>query len=107
MRRIISVLFVGIFLACEPKGSATMLLTGEEATLPEELKGLKVYNVAYTNDGSYIKVAVLGGKVNSVQYPVGKHQESAIIVDNSGYTRREITVKGIILENDTMIIARK
>lgn len=106
MKRLLSLLVVGLLLSCEAPGVATQELSGGESTLPEELKGLKVYSVS-VGEGSYVKVAVLNNTVNSLDYSKGKTRESVIIVENFGYDRREIKIKEIVMENDSMIVARK
>jgi len=79
-------LFVLLFLSvlmfgCSTKGESVQHLNGSETNLPEELKGLKVYSVAIDDDGTYVKVAVLNGHVNSTTYQVGKVQETTIQVE--------------------------
>ena len=78
-------------------------IKANDQDLPPELKGLKIYNVRYKYGD--VKVAVLNNKVVSTTYPVGKHQESLIIVDNS--TGKLIKVSQILSENDSLIVCRK
>jgi hypothetical protein len=79
-----------ILISCAGKGTTTEKLSGDEANLPEELKGLKVYKVS-TGNGKYVNVAILNSTVNSFTYPVGKHTESTIMVkskdDNSNFIK--------------------
>jgi hypothetical protein len=99
--------------SCGEKGRTKQKLTGYEQNLPQELKGLKVYEVDI--DGiSTVKVAVLNGQVNSTTYSVGKYTETTIILDPAdqygdvyGENRRTITAKEVIYENDSIIIIKK
>lgn len=105
----LKLLLVGLMLvltvSCGEKGVSRQKLTGFESNLPDELRGLKVYSV---NDGalSYIKVAVLNGQINSVTYPVGKTQETTIMVNKNGQDR-VIHAREILSENDSIIVIRK
>ena len=79
-------------------------LTGNEINLPEELKGLKVYNVAIEN-GNKIKVAFMEGyKSSSTSYRNGKFDETTILLESTG---RVIKVKEIISETDSIIVVKK
>jgi hypothetical protein len=91
------------FVSCE-RGSTSLNLNGTEQGLPPELKGLRVYTV---QDGiTHVKVALFNGQVNSVTYPVGKTEETTIII-NGGGTPRTIECKEIISETDEIIVIRK
>lgn len=93
-----------VFTSCSDPGVTTKKLDGNEMNLPDELKGLKVYSVS-TGDGNYVKVAILDNKVNSLTYKVSKHQETTLILNKE--TNSIIEVKGILMENDSIIIFRK
>jgi len=97
------VLVVG-FTSCENKGVVTERLNGDEQSLPEELKGLKIYSVSI-GSGNYVKVAVLNGNVNSTTYQVGRFQETTIIVNKQD--GKSIEVSQILIENDSIIVCRK
>lgn len=99
------ILIASILLtSCQDKGETSIYLSGNENTLPDELKGLKVYNVS-TGSGSYVKVAILDGQVNSTTHKVGKVFESTIILNRqNGQT---IEVSQVIMENDSLVICRK
>jgi hypothetical protein len=107
MKKIIVIGLLGLLLSCEKSGEATQLLDGSEASLPEELKGLKVYNVSLGNDNGHIKLAMFDDNIRSISYPSGKSTQSVVILDNSQISQRGVPVKEIIFENDTLIMARK
>lgn len=114
MKRILTTLFCIALLtiSCQDKGVTHQTLTGEERTLPPELKGLKVYTVS-TGKGSYIKVAVLNNQAVSTTYKSGKHQQSVVLVDKKLedgiglITQRTVSVESIISENDSIIVVKK
>jgi hypothetical protein len=106
MKKIIIIGLLGLLLSCERSGETTQLLDGSEASLPEALKGLKVYSVSL-GDGGFIKVAMLNDKISGISYPSGKTTQSVAILDNSQISQRSISVKEIISENDSIIVARK
>lgn len=85
-------------------GETKIRLKGNETSLPEELKGLKVYSVEIEN-GTYIKVAVMADKVNSTTYKVGKYDESLVIVNKQN--NKVIPISSILMENDSLIICKK
>lgn len=91
---------------CDHPGDTTQLLSGTESTLPGELKNLKVYEVALNNEG-HIKIAILNDKINALEYSSGKTSQSVAILDNSQGFRREIPVREIVFENDSMMLVRK
>lgn len=91
-------------ISCDDSGMTSKKLNGDEQSLPEELKGLKVYNVS-TGGGAYVNVAILEGKVNSTTYQVGKITETTIILDSK--SGRAIQVNNILIENDSLIVCRK
>ncbi|MFA5207443.1 MAG: hypothetical protein WC428_02185 [Candidatus Paceibacterota bacterium] len=98
--------FAIIAVSCAEKGTTRQKLNGDEVTLPDELKGLKVFTVA-TGGGNYVKVAVLNGQVNSLTYPVGKYQQTTIVVNKDRYNERLIEADKILFENDEMILIKK
>ena len=73
-------------------------------TLPDELKGLKVYSVS-TGAGTYVKVAILDGQINSTTYSVDKVEESTIILNKQN--GQIIEVSQVIMENDSLVVCRK
>lgn len=92
------------FVSCSYPDVMQQKIKADDQNLPSELKGLKVYNIQLQGYGD-VKVAVLNNKPISTTYPVGKHQESLIIVDNS--TGKLIKVTQILSENDSLIVCRK
>jgi len=106
MKKILTILFCIALLtiSCEDKGVTKQWLSGDESTLPTELKGLKVYRVS-CGEGDYVNVAVLNNQVISTTYSEGKHQQSVILV-NKG-TPRTINVESVISENDSIIVIKK
>ena len=82
-------------------------LKAKEQDLPDELKGIQIYNVE-TESGYDVKVAVLNNSVNSLNYPVnsGKYvfHKSVLIVNKDSTA---IEVKEILFENDSIIVCRK
>jgi tellurite resistance-related uncharacterized protein len=94
------------FVACDDPGVTSQELTGEEANLPDVLKGLKVYSVS-TGEGGYVKVAILNGEVNSVGYSEGKTSETTIIINPDNYNMRTIHAKEIVYETNEVIVVRK
>jgi hypothetical protein len=93
-----------VFTSCEDAGVTSKRLNGDEQNLPDELKGLKIYNVS-TGGGNYVKVAVLDDKINSTTYQVGKVSESIVIVNKQN--GKLIEVSQILVENDSVIVCRK
>ncbi len=106
MKKILTILFCIALLtiSCQDKGVTRQTLTGEERTLPPELKGLKVYNVS-CGEGVYVKVAILNNQAVSTTYKSGKHQQSVILVNKE--TPRTINVESVISENDSIIVIKK
>jgi hypothetical protein len=105
MKKILLALILLLTLtSCEDKGLTRQTLTGDESTLPAELKGLKVYRVS-CGEGDYVKVAVLNNQAISTTYKSGKHQQSVILVNKE--TERTINVEAIISENDSILVIKK
>lgn len=103
--KLIAAGFLLIFAtSCDNAGKSRVRLKGDEYDLPEELKGLKVYDVA-TGNGGEIKVAILDNKINSTTYPVGKYQSSTIILNKQN--NKVIEVTSVLMENDSLIVCRK
>lgn len=103
--KIIKLLILLLVLgSCGQKGSTGLELHGTEEGLPPELKGLKVYHVE-TGRFGFINVAILDNKINSLTYPVGKTQQTTLIVNNN--PGRVINVSQVLLENDSLIICKK
>lgn len=92
--------------SCEDAGVTSKRLVGDESQLPEKLKGLEVYSVSL-GDGVWIKVAILNNEINSVTYPVGKTEETTIVVDKGSYKERTIYAKEVLSETDDIIVIRK
>lgn len=98
--------FVLIALSsCSPSGSTSVNLNGDESSLPSELEGMKVYKV-WVEDGNYVRVAILNNQINSLTYPLGKSQNTTIVVNNPS-ENKTIEVKEIISENDSIIVCKK
>jgi hypothetical protein len=91
--------------SCHEAGTSTTSLHGSEQTLPDELKGLKIYTVS-TGGLSYVQVGVLdNARTTSLSHSEGKHHESFILVEKN--TGRTIPVGEIISENDSIIVCKK
>jgi len=106
MKKIITTLILLLSLnSCQDPGVTTQRLTGDESTLPEELKGLKVYTVSI-GDGDYVRVGILNDQVISSTYKQGKTSQSLIIV-NKKTDPRTIEMESIISENDSIIVIKK
>jgi hypothetical protein len=99
------VVMMASMISCN-KGGTKVDLTGYEELLPPELKGLKVYHVK-TGALSYVNVAILDSRVNSASYPVGKTQQTTIILDRGSYNERTVVARGVVYENDSILIIRK
>ncbi len=93
-----------LFTSCQEAGETSKTLSGTEQNLPAELKGLKVYWVS-TGRGNGVNVAILNDKINSVTYSVGKSQQTTVILNSE--KGNVITVKQILMENDSLIVCRK
>jgi hypothetical protein len=105
MKKILTALILLLTLtSCEDKGVTKQWLSGDESTLPTELKGLKVYRVS-CGEGEYVRVGILNNQVISTTYPSGKIQESVILVNKE--TTRTINVESIISENDSILVIKK
>jgi hypothetical protein len=87
------------FISCQEVGKTSNVLTGQEQSLPNELKGLKIYNVSLGNDG-YVKVAILDNNVMSLT-ETHNHETKSLLILN------KIKVKEILIENDSIIVCRK
>ena len=106
MKKIITLItLIMTITSCADPGTHRVTLNGNESTLPDELKGLKVYNIA--TDKGFVKVAVMNNQINSTTYTVGKTQQTTLIINNNQTTPKLIQVKNIIMENDSLIICRK
>ena len=105
MKKILTFLFcIALLTSCEDKGVTKQCLSGDESTLPQELKGLKVYRVS-CGEGEYVKVGILNNQVVSTTYQTGKVQQSVILVNKE--VARTINVESIISENDSIIVIKK
>ena len=105
MKKILTCLILLCLLtSCEDKGITQQWLSGDESTLPQELKGLKVYRVS-CGEGVYVRVGILNNQVISTTYPDGKVQESIILVNKE--VARTINVESIISENDSIVVIKK
>lgn len=97
------ILFLFLLISCSRKGSYDVIINGDEPNLPEELKGVKVYDVS-TGLISHVNIAVLNNS-SSIRYG-GKVKENTITI----YSKNKnefIEVKEKLLENDSIIIFRK
>lgn len=90
------------FISCQDVGTTTQKLNGNEKTLPDELKGLKIYQVEIGGGGN-VKVGILNGNINSTTYQ--SDDTNTIIIDKT--TGKLIEVKQILVENDSVIVCRK
>ena len=103
-------LLVGVicssFILCSPAGTIENYQTMDDNLLPAELKGLKVYNVSL-GGGNAMRIAVVTNSAGTTAtYSDGK-TSSATLKTADSFSPREIPVKEIIMENDSMIVARK
>lgn len=96
--------FTILFFSCETPGTSELRLTGKEESLPNELKGLKVYLVS-TGEGGYVKVAVLNHKINSLTYADGDSEESTLLINS--IENHKIKISKILFQNDSLIICKK
>jgi hypothetical protein len=101
---ILVALSLSLLISCEDRGVTSERLSGNENELPEELKGLKIYNVSLGN-GSYVKVAVMNNQPVATTYPEGKHTESVVMIHKN--QNRVIDVESIISENDSILVIKK
>jgi hypothetical protein len=101
---VLGLLLIVSMVSCADPGVSSQRLSGNESTLPDDIKGLKVYRVSL-GGGEYVKVAVLDNKINSTTYKVGKHEESIIVLNKE--TSSLIEVKGVLYENDSIVIFKK
>jgi hypothetical protein len=105
----IPLILLGILLSCDPAGQTEIIMDGDlvNRNLPEELKGLKIYKVCTGND-TYVKVAVLDGKLNSITYPESKTYLTSITLTKvEAVDNYSIPIIEIISETDSIIVARK
>lgn len=87
-------------------GVTSRELTGREQNSPSKLKGSKVYWIwTRKQAGNGVHVAISNNKVNFVTFPVGKSQQTTVLLNSQ--SNKLITVKQILLENDSLIICRK
>ena len=100
---IIALAIVGL-TSCADPGTTQLRLNGNESNLPDELKGLKIYSVV-TDEGHYVKVAILNNQINSTTYKVGNHTQSLVLVNKQD--GKLIEVSSVLMENDSLIICRK
>lgn len=101
---IICVILTMTLLSCKDPGVTNQTLIGSEEGLPEELKGLKIYNVS-TGGGNYVKVAIIDEKINSLTYQVGKTTQSVIFLNKEDNKTYEVSQ--VLMENDSLIVFRK
>lgn len=105
MKKILTILILLLtFTSCEDKGVTKQWLSGDESTLPTELKGLKVYRVS-CGEGDYVNVGVLNNQAISTTYKSGKSTQSVILVNKE--VVKTINVESIISENDSIIVIKK
>jgi hypothetical protein len=101
---ILVALSLSLVISCEKAGITRERLAGNENELPDELKGLKVYDVSIGN-GSSVKVAVMDNQVLGNTYKSGKHTSSIVMVHKN--QNRVINVESIISENDSIMVIKK
>lgn len=89
------------FISCQEVGDSSNILTGQEQSLPNDLKGLKIYSVSL-GKGDYVKVAILDKNVMSLTESNNRETKSLLILNNN-----KIKVKEILIENDSIIVCRK
>ncbi len=102
MKRLLICALAISLVGCDNAGTSYQKLDGTETGLPDELKGLKIYDVS-TGGGNSVKVAVIGNTMSST-YSKGKYHETTILIDNSN---RTIYAKEILSETDSIIVIRK
>jgi hypothetical protein len=101
------ILISAILTSCRDAGTTNLRMDGTEKALPEELKGLKIYDVSEGGLGS-VKVAVLEGRVVGTTYQEGKYTESVVnIYKNKEKPTRSFLEENILIENDSIIVIRK
>lgn len=107
LRWLLGVSFMFGLASCSTKGESTQYLNGTETNLPPELQGLKVYDVAINDGGTWIKVALLPGYISTpVTYQSGKQHITTIVLQKAN-EQRTILAKEIISENDSIIVLKK
>ena len=93
--------FLVIMLTSCTPGETTKILNGNESSLPDELKNLKIYSIE-TGRGKNIYVAVMNNKILSTSEN-GKNPTNVVnITDSYSYSKSDI-----ISENDSIIVLRK
>jgi hypothetical protein len=101
------ILISAILTSCQNAGTSEIRVHGTEPNLPDELKGLKIYNVSEGGIGS-VKVAVLEGRVVGTTYQEGKYTESVVnVYKNKEKPTRSFLEENILIENDSIIVIRK
>ncbi len=91
--------------SCYDVGTTSKSLNGNEESLPEELKGLRIYTVT-TNNYTDVKVGVMDNtKTTSLTYNEGEHTGNFILIEKD--TNKTILVSKIIYENDSVIVCKK
>ena len=91
--------------SCLEKGETKQRLNGDENTLPNELKGVKVYNLG-VGDGDMIYVGLLNGYSSvSTQWRSGKYTYNAILFQKNNSVQN-IEISEIISINDSIIVAK-
>jgi hypothetical protein len=100
-------LISAILTSCRDAGTTSLRVNGKEQALPEELKGLKIYDVSEGGVSS-VKVAVLEGRVIGTTYQEGKYTESVVnIYKNKEKPTRSFLEENVLVENDSIIVIRK
>ena len=104
---ILAGLAMALFVSCFPsheQGDSMILLNGNEAGLPDDLKGIKFYRV-YHSVSDYMDIALKDGSVAACSYRNGKSNKNISIIYNN--QNRLINVSEIISENDSIIVCKK
>lgn len=92
---------------CIDKGEVTSSLNGTESNLPEHLKGLRVDRVGI-GSGNEIYVATFPGHdVISTQYQTKESNKRVVVILPAKDTTRNIKIKEILFENNSIILAKK
>jgi len=107
MKKILIMFMLLITFSCSDNNTppTTKSFDFNSNDLPNEIKGLKIYTIWDEGRTGYTKVATLNGRINSITYPIGKSQETVILIDES--ENKIFEVSKIILETDSLIICRK
>lgn len=99
----ILLLLVLVFGLVSCEKSSTMEISSYD--LPPELEGLVIYKIPTGIGLTSVRVAVLNKEINSLNYSSGKTNKDVFLINKK--TNDVIFVKEILIDNDTLIVARK